>query len=116
MQGVNIEFTCAVVELGPGNIKVTLPGEAYTERRCIGADYTGPGKYGQYPHFFVSGDVRFSSSDQFRVSVDTVVNGLLAKATPENPVTLDDIKAALPATLYTIEYVKPSKSSVVPFF
>ena len=114
----SMPYSCAVVEVEPGKFIVTYPGDV-SQGGLIEYNYeitstgsravprtTTPGKYANHSHLYVNGGKKVPTIEQFRENVGSVVNQLMAEATPEKPVTLDAIKEALPAQQYHVRVAK----------
>jgi len=119
-------YQCAVVEVEPGKFEVVIPaavspgGKSYNnikvdifnqdESSTYVAEPTStfespPGMYAKKDHLNVLGGNGVPSVDRFRGNVGAVVDGLLEGTTPDNPVTLDAIHAALPESQYEVRKI-----------
>jgi len=105
MSEMNLAYSCAVVEVGPGKYEVTTPGDVAREADIYSKGGTGtaqPGKYAGVGYLFVSGGEGVPSVEEFRANVATIVNRVVAQTTPDKPATLDDIRRELPSTHYRV--------------
>ena len=109
---MNRKYSCAVVQVTPGQFEVTTPYDVDLGARR--RTYEGlkmrviysldgiQGKYAFHDHFVVAGDAE--TVEQFQENIDAIVQKLTGEATAEKSLTLGGIREILTSNGYHIDY------------